>query len=153
MANRVRHFPSIAESLEEARLTFQYQQNRFQNIEAKTSAFLTLNSILFAIAWIINGSWLAQICLLVSIFFSFKVLWLRQGKLPHHEDKWYDYAKLKKKKVLDQFLLDYRESIKNENTINEEKINDLKYVVSFRLLHGWSLQSLGYIPLSILFAL
>lgn len=146
VTDMLRKFPSIDKSLEEARLVFQYQQNRFQNIEAKASAFLTLNSILFAIVWLVNGSWflvLAQICLVVSVFFSFRVFWLRQGKFPHDKEKWYDYAKLKTGNSLDQFLLNYSVAIKNEDALNEKKVKDLQYVVLFSAI-AWIIFAIAW---------
>ena len=144
---RLPHFPSIGETVEEARLLLQYQQNRFQNIEAKVSSFLTLNSILFAITWIFNGPkyfLIAQFCLLISIFFSVKVLWPRLGRLPHDREKLYDYAKLAKKDALDQFLLNYHKCIKNEDELNSAKGEDLKYVILFSAL-AWVIFALGWI--------
>ncbi len=154
VAKNIKSIPeSLNVALEEIRIMFQHEQDRFQKIESKATAFLTLNSILFtALSFILiikeYSVFIPTIIFFgLGIFFSFKVYGLKFGRKPHKEyGDWYQYTKLTKPELEDQFLLDYMEANKKEEKINNEKIEYLKSIVFFSKL-AWLFFIIGSIIL------
>lgn len=130
-----RKFPAITETLEEARLMFQYEQQRFQGLENKATSFLSLNALVFAILALISTPYKflyvpVFITLAISILFTFRVFALRTGAIPHASfDDYFDYARMSKMKAKDEFLLNYTQVLKKEHDINEDKVEQLRNVV------------------------
>jgi len=143
-------FPSLKEAYEEIREMYQYERNRFQNIENKTVAFLTLNAILFALIPVfykeLNLFGLIALAFLgASILCSFKVLYLRDAKRPHEKyDDFYQNAKMNSVDLNDKFLLAYMESTKQEERINEDKTKWLGWIVACSIV-AWIAFALGFL--------
>ncbi len=133
-------FLSIKEACNESRNMYNHEVNRFQSIENKTTALLTLNSILCALLGlyiIFSSPWflLPILFLLVSIFYAFKVYYLKESKRPHMEnyEDFYDYAKLDNYKFFDKVLLNYTKAANAEKEINNDKTSDLSCVILFSI--------------------
>lgn len=135
----MRKFPSLADTLDEIRRMYQYEQDRFQKIEDKATSFLTLNSIILTIINVFSDKSPifipTSIFLIVTIFYCFKVHDLRHAKKPNvRYDDFYKYAKMAKEKLSDQFLLNYVGSATKEEEVNEDKLKSLKEVIRFSKL-------------------
>ena len=148
-------FLSLERVLEEARCSYNIEQQNFSHIETKTSRFLTLNSILLISLSIILGSILSKpptkLCsvqlflflallllflLLIitiwrSIYYSFKIYDLKQTRRPHKDDNgiFYQYAKKKDEDLCLELIKIYNSCYRKEREINASKLDDLKKVI------------------------
>lgn len=143
--SRSKKFTSIKETYEEIRSMYFYEQNRFQAIENKVTSFLSMNSFLafiFSIV-IISGYYIfipVIIFVLLSVYYSFKVLDLKEGRRPGRVyDDYYQYAKMGYQRIYDAFLLAYIESVKIEEENNKKKVENLNLVIRYSKFAWFSL--------------
>jgi len=130
-------FPSLKETYEEIREMYAYEQNRFLAIENKVTSFLSMNSFLafiFSFAFI-SGYYIfipSVILILISTYYSFRVLGLKKGRRPGKDyGDYYQYAKMSKQMFNDTILLAYVESLKVEGEINKNKVKNLNLVIHY----------------------
>jgi hypothetical protein len=134
------NFPSINITLDEIRLMYNLERDRFQRIENKTNSLMALNAIIFTIISIISLEVIflpTMIFLLISIFYSFKIFKLRDSEMPHFIKNYEDflgYAKQKNKETARQFILDYMKPSNILRKINLKKTYYLEKIYSYSIL-------------------
>jgi hypothetical protein len=126
--NTSKKFHSIKEAYEELRQMFNFEQERFKNIENKAASFLVLDSILLTLISIFHTQEnvffiFIFISVLIAIICSVLVFKLRGAKRPHKDyEDFYKYAAKNKIELYDEFLSAYISSTKNEEKINNKKL-------------------------------
>jgi hypothetical protein len=134
--------PAISITLEEIRHLFDLEESRRQSLENKTGILIGFLGVILTIVPIFSETSVAELLLfyifiICSLIFAILSIRLTKYKIPHKNyDDFYKYAKMDEKKAMDQFLLNYIESAKNSEEINDTKIFFLKLSFLFIILAG-----------------